>query len=325
MVNCQACRATLLAANATNIIRMRGMRFVTNLILASPQPLLSPCFEVEFCFDSRKGKLLEFISEDRVNRRRILAGILSVGVLGLFALFLPSLHKTPEPASQTEQPLAQSPSQSAKSVAESDTSPIPAAVVVTKAAPLPPVPQSAAHVTDVDPHKAFGSKNAPVTMEVFSDYQCPACKTLFTTTNRRLMDDYVTSGKVYLIHRDFPLPMHAYSRIAARYARAGAQLGKVEPVEQALFQNQEKWEQSGDVDGIVATVLSAAEMSKVRALVKGGTLDSMIDKDYALGQTYRVNQTPTTVFHCKGQTYPYSGIMTYDILKQFLDQLLAQR
>jgi len=190
---------------------------------------------------------------------------------------------------------------------------LPAPVVEAKAAPRPP--QSAAVLPDVDPHKAFGSKTAPVTMEVFSDYQCPACKTLFTTTNRRLMDDYVSNGKVYLVHRDFPLPMHAYSRVAARYARAAAQLGKVEPVEQALFQNQEKWEQNGDVDGTVAAVLSAAEMIKVRALVKGGTLDPLIDKDYNLGQTYRVNQTPTTVFHSKGQTYPYSGVMTYDILK----------
>jgi len=186
-------------------------------------------------------------------------------------------------------------------------------------------PQYSPDIPDVDPHKAFGSKNAPVTMEVFSDFQCPACKTLFTTTNRRLMDDYVSSGKVYLIHRDFPLPMHAHSRVAARYARAAAQLGKGESVEQALFQNQEKWEQNGDVDGTVAAVLSAAEMTKVRALVKGNSLDTAIDKDYALGQTYRVNQTPTTVFHCKGQIYPYSGVMTYDILKQFLEQLLAQK
>jgi protein-disulfide isomerase len=259
-----------------------------------------------------------------VNRRRVLAGILSIGLLGVLALFLPSLHKTPEPA-PTGQTLAQPPSQAANSAAESNVPPVPATVVVTKAAPLPPGLQSASDLADVDPHKAFGSKNAPVAMEVFSDYQCPACKTLFTTTNRRLMDDYVSSGKVYLIHRDFPLPMHAYSRVAARYARAAAQIGKVEPVEQALFQNQEKWEQSGDVDGIVASVLSATEMTKVRALVKGGTLDPMIDKDYALGQIYRVNQTPTTVFHCKGQTYPYSGVMTYDILKQFLDQLLSQK
>ena len=185
-------------------------------------------------------------------------------------------------------------------------------------------PQSPTGVSDVDPHTAFGSKTAPVIIEVFSDFQCPACKTLFTTTNRLVMDNYVSTGKVYFIHRDYPLPMHAYSRIAARYGRAAAQIGKFEPVEQVLFQNQEKWEQTGDVDGTVASVLSAAEVAKVRALVKGGTLDPLIDKDYALGQGYRVNQTPTTVFHSKGQTYPYAGVMTYATLKQFLDQLLSQ-
>jgi protein-disulfide isomerase len=261
-----------------------------------------------------------------VNRRRILAGILSVGLLGFCALFLPPLHKSPEPVVPLAQPpLAQARPEKVNSRTESEPPIIPTPVVVAKAASRPPAPQSAAGLPDVDPHKAFGSKNAPVAMEVFSDFQCPACKTLFTSTNRRLMDDYVTSGKVYLIHRDFPLPMHAYSRVAARYARAAAQLGKVEPVEQVLFQNQEKWEQNGDVDGTVAAVLSAAEITKVRALVKGGTLDPLIDKDYALGQTYNVNQTPTTVFHCKGQTYPYSGVMTYDILKQFLEQLLSQK
>jgi protein-disulfide isomerase len=193
------------------------------------------------------------------------------------------------------------------------------------AAPQPAAAMPDAGVTDVDPHKAFGSKNAPVVMEVFSDFQCPACKTLFMTTNRQLMDNYVTTGKVYLIHRDFPLPMHAYSRVAARYARAAAELGKIEVVERALFENQEKWEQSGDVDGILAAVLSPADMTKVRSLVKGGTLEPLIDKDFALGQMYRVSQTPTSVFHSKGQTYPYSGAMNYEILHQFLDQLLSQK
>jgi protein-disulfide isomerase len=79
------------------------------------------------------------------------------------------------------------------------------------------------------------------------------------------------------------------------------------------------------VDGTVATVLSPADMAKVRALVKGGTLDAGIDKDTALGQMYRVNQTPTTIFHSNGQTYPFSGVMSYDMLKQFLDQLLSQK
>jgi protein-disulfide isomerase len=180
-------------------------------------------------------------------------------------------------------------------------------------------------VGDIDPHKAFGSKSAPIVMEVFSDYQCPACRTFFLTTNRELMDNYVSTGKVYLIHRDFPLPMHAYSRVAASYARAAAEIGKIEPVEKVLFETQDKWEQNGDVDGTVASVLSPAEMNKVRALVKGGTLEPLVQKDVQLGQMVRVNQTPTTVFHFKGQTYPYSGVMSWDGLRQFLDQLLSQK
>jgi protein-disulfide isomerase len=180
-------------------------------------------------------------------------------------------------------------------------------------------------VSDIDPHKAFGSKSAPIVMEVFSDYQCPACRTLFLTTNRQLMDDYVSTGKVYLIHRDFPLPMHAHSRVAAQYARAAAEIGKIEPVEKVLFETQDKWEQTGDVDGTIASVLTPAEMNKIRALVKGGTLDPLIEKDVQLGQMYRVSQTPTSVFHSKGQTYPYAGVMSWDILHQFLDQLLSQK
>lgn len=195
--------------------------------------------------------------------------------------------------------------------------------VVLMAMAVPP--QTAGSVSDIDTHKAFGSKNAPLVLEVFSDFQCPACKTLYTSTNRQLMDNYVTNGKVYLVHRDFPLPMHAHSRVAAQYARAAAQLGKTEAVEQALFANQEKWENTGDIDGTVATALSPAEMTKVRALVKGSTLEPLIEKDLALGRIYNVNQTPTTIVHYKDQTYPVVGVQSYAVLHQFLDQLLARK
>jgi protein-disulfide isomerase len=180
-------------------------------------------------------------------------------------------------------------------------------------------------IQDLDTHVAFGSKNAPIVMEVFSDFQCPACKTLYMSTNRELFDNYVTTGKVYLVHRDFPLPMHAHSRVAAQYARAAAHIGKFEPVEQALFQNQDKWEQTGDVDGTVAAALTPAEMTRVRALVKSGSMDVLIQKDVTIGNADRVSQTPTTIFHAKGQTFPYAGGMTYDILRNFLDQLIAQK
>jgi protein-disulfide isomerase len=177
-------------------------------------------------------------------------------------------------------------------------------------------------VPDIDPDKAFGSRNAPVVMEVFSDFQCPACKQLFLTTTQRVNDNYVSSGKIYIVHRDFPLPMHAYSRVAASYARAACHIGKCEEVEQTLFQNQEKWEATGEVKGTVAAILNAADMKKVQALVDGKTLEPLIEKDIQIGRAIPVNQTPTSVLHTRdGKSYPVVGYVSFDVLKTLLDQV----
>jgi len=181
-------------------------------------------------------------------------------------------------------------------------------------------------INDIDPAKAFGSKNAPVVMEIFSDFQCPACKQLFITTTKKVMDNYVSTGKVYLIHRDFPLPMHAYSRVAASYSRAAAHIGRGEEVDQAIFQNQEKWEMNGDIQGTVADALSPAEMRKVQAFVDARTFEPLIEKDRQLGLLVPVTQTPSTILHTKsGQTFPVVGFVSYDVLKTFLDQLVSRK
>jgi protein-disulfide isomerase len=185
--------------------------------------------------------------------------------------------------------------------------------------------QSASSVLGVDAHRTLGSKSAPITMEVFSDFQCPMCKQLYTTTMQQVVENYVNKGKVYLIHRNFPLPQHAYSLVAARYGVAASRIGKYEAVERVLFEKQEVWEQSGDVDGTVATVLTPTEMKKMRVLVKSGTLDAEINEDRALGQSYDLKATPTCIIHCKDQTYPISGFQSYPALREFLDQLLSMK
>lgn len=235
----------------------------------------------------------------------------------------------PAPAQTATPAAATSPAQPAPTNTESAASSKPAEKSGTSAPPVvpvaPPASQSVAGLPDVDPHKTRGSKSAPIVMEIFSDFQCPACKQLFLGTSRQLTDNYISTGKVFAIHRDFPLPGHAYSRIAARYGRAAAQLGKLEQAEQVLFQNQEKWEQTGDVDGTVASAFTPAEMNKIRATANSPAIDAAIEKDIALGKNYGVNQTPTTVIHYKGQTYPVAGVVSYDVLRSFLDQLLSSK
>ncbi len=177
-------------------------------------------------------------------------------------------------------------------------------------------------VREVAPNKAFGSKAAPITMEVFSDFQCPSCRQLYLETLRPLLDDYVPAGKVYLIHRDFPLPVHAYSREAARYANAAARIGKFEPVVAALFDNQAKWSADGNVEGVVASVLTPAELKHVQQLAHSPQVDAAIQQDIDLGNRVPVRQTPTAIITSHGQQYPVVGVVSYPILKRFLDDLL---
>lgn len=63
----------------------------------------------------------------------------------------------------------------------------------------------------VPPGKAIGIPTTPITLKVFSDFHCPACKTLCEDTLSPLMADYVYKRKVYLIHRDFPLTIHQHA------------------------------------------------------------------------------------------------------------------
>lgn len=177
---------------------------------------------------------------------------------------------------------------------------------------------------DPAPVKSFGSKSAPITMEVFSDFQCPACRALFLDTIRPVMQNYVSVGKVYYIHRDMPLPVHAYSREAARYANAAAKLGKFEQVAGALYARQDSWSANGNVDVVVATVLTPAEMAKVRQYVKSGQLDPGIDQDMSLASSHMVQSTPTMILTHNGQTFPIVGVVSYPILRQFLEEQLRK-
>jgi protein-disulfide isomerase len=60
----------------------------------------------------------------------------------------------------------------------------------------------------VDDDPVLGSKDAPVTMIEFSDYECPFCKQHFTNTFPEIKKDYIDTGKLKLVFRDSPLPFH---------------------------------------------------------------------------------------------------------------------
>lgn len=182
----------------------------------------------------------------------------------------------------------------------------------------------ASTTTVVRNFKESGSPSAPITVEIYADYECPACRALYMETVPPLMTEFVQTGKVRLIHRDFPLPMHQYSHLAARYANAAGEIGKYDLVVNQIFRTQPEWAGNGNVDAAVARVLSPSDMQKVRDLVKSDPrLDETVATDVAMGNQDHLNQTPTIAITYKGKREVIGGGMPYQILKSYLNAKLA--
>ncbi len=185
---------------------------------------------------------------------------------------------------------------------------------------------SSAAGTDIVKGNTYGSPNAPVMLEVFSDFECPACKNFHDEEVPKLMRDYVTTGKVYLIYRYFPLPMHAHGRVAAELVCAAAQLGKYQQAAEALFARQQQWSVDGKVEQAVDNALTASEQQKVKSLVKAPAVQDEINHDLEYGKVVPVPSTPTVLVTYRLRRYPMSGVgvLNYTLMKAFLDDLLKK-
>jgi protein-disulfide isomerase len=172
----------------------------------------------------------------------------------------------------------------------------------------------------IDKAKAFGNPSAPITIELFSDFQCPSCRSFHKDLLPALMRDYVVPGKAYLVYKEFPLPGHNHSREAAAYACAAARVGKYEQVADALFQNQPSWSADGKVFDTVAAALSPVERQKVQVLAKDPAVLTEIEQDVQEGQAERVNSTPTMLIIHGSKKTPISGV-NYNLLRLYLDGL----
>lgn len=203
------------------------------------------------------------------------------------------------------------------------------AVAARKQTKTPSSPAAKPVAAPLDPTeaKSLGSKSAPITIEVFEDFQCPACRNFYETSLKQVINDYVVAGKVYLIHRDFPLDMHPYSHQAARLANAAAELGQFENIERALFDSQDQWSANGKIEDALAPSIPAAQMKKIRDYQAAhiNDINAAIERDHEMGVKKNVNQTPSiyVTSHGKTEALPGGGV-DYKLLRNYLDYLLRQ-
>lgn len=111
---------------------------------------------------------------------------------------------------------------------------------LSRATGQPTQPQRVVADVSIAGNPMIGKKDAPVTLIEFSDYQCPFCKRFFQSTLPTLKSEYIETGKVRYVFRDFPLDqIHPHARKAAEAAHCAGDQDKYWQMHDLLFQNQE--------------------------------------------------------------------------------------
>ncbi len=173
-----------------------------------------------------------------------------------------------------------------------------------------------------------GQADAPVKIEVFSDYQCPHCRAFYLGTIKPLIAELTSEQKdssLYIVYHDFPLDGHRYARQAASYALAAERLGHDSwlRVTDALYLEQAQWAQDGDIEGVISKVLDGAELAFVKRQAADPSIEQTIRTEILLAQSRQVSATPTFFISLPGgRQERINGAVPYELLRGYLAQYL---
>ena len=168
---------------------------------------------------------------------------------------------------------------------------------------------------------ALGDPNAPVTIVEFSDYQCPFCLRYFQDTFPQLKTDYIDTGRVYYVYKDFPIAsLHPLAYRLHEAALCLSQSSGAEVYWQAhdLFFNEAetfKVDTLEAMDRAILTRLEAVGLPDIRECLEKNQTAAAVQSGVSEGQQLGINGTPT--FFING--YPLIGAQPYQVFQQAID------
>jgi protein-disulfide isomerase len=183
---------------------------------------------------------------------------------------------------------------------------------------------------DVAGAPSKGNQNAPVTLVEFSDYQCPSCGYYIANVYPSLNREYVRTGKIRYVVKNFPIEsVHPLAFKAHEAAMCGAEQGKFWEMHDRLFANQqalqpELLEGYAQEAGLVPAMF--------RLCVASGRTTARVRGDMKEGISAGVRGTPTIVLGLTvGASSPITaarvivGEHPYKEYKIAIESLLAQK
>ncbi len=169
----------------------------------------------------------------------------------------------------------------------------------------------------------LGKSDAPVTVYLYEDFQCPFCGQFSRDTFPELVNRYVKGGKVKMVSE--PLAFLGPDSVeAARAALAAGEQNLFWPYYSLLFENQEE-ENSGYVtsdflQGLAHKTpgLNVSEWNNQRTQ---NSFDSELQAAQSKAQSAGVNSTPTLIVSGPGGEKKLVGLHDYGQISQAIDQV----
>lgn len=166
--------------------------------------------------------------------------------------------------------------------------------------------------------RSVGDPGAPVTLDLWSDFQCPVCERFANEIEPLLRSTYIADGTVRLVYHDYAF-IGQESVDAAAAARAAESMGgSFWTFHDLLFANQGARENGG-----AFARSRLADIAVAAGLERAAFLAALDDPEYAsqvlaetaTGTSLGIAQTPTLMLD--GAAYP--GIPQWDLLKSLIE------
>jgi protein-disulfide isomerase len=140
--------------------------------------------------------------------------------------------------------------------------------------------------------RQIGRKDAPLVMVEYTDLQCPFCQQFHNTAYDEIKKNYIDTGKVLFVSRDFPLDFHPWARPAAIAARCAGDQGKFWEVRNTLISNADKLSK----EMITQTASTfGLDMKKFAACQESDFYTADINKQIAEGTAAGISGTPSFI------------------------------
>ncbi len=187
-------------------------------------------------------------------------------------------------------------------------------------APTPPPPD-----LEFEPEEfaVDGDPQAPVVIVEFSDYQCPFCNRFFQETKPLLDEQYIATGQVRFVYKDFPIDnIHPQAQKAAEAAECAGAQGAYWAMHDRLFAGLEAWNNNPDAVAIFKEY--AAELgldtAQFNECLDQGRYAEEVRADREEGTRAQVTGTPT--FFINGRRL--EGAQPFSAFVQIIEEELAK-